>query len=173
MIHMHKAIVERLARILDVLIISEMPVIFFGMSGTGLVEYPACSASSQQLSVDMIYRFIKCGVVEFFPDDWVEDAGFRSIDDYFEKLASVDKNKKSTSLGELSKQHDLDMGVWLEPQLVSTELGESIFKRCFAEKEVSDDESLDMFREELESLFKKNNVPWTSRPLIPLKLKGE
>ncbi|MDL5364130.1 hypothetical protein QSH18_00760 [Xanthomonas sp. NCPPB 2654] len=170
---MKKEIVKELAIIMDVLILSEMPVIFFGMDGTGLDEYPACSTSSQQLSVDMIYRFIKCGLVEFLPDDWVEDAGFKSIDDYFEKLASVDKNKKSTSVEGVSRQHALDMGVWLEPQLVSTDFGESIFKRCFAEKEVSDDESLGRFREELESLFKKNNVPWANKPLVPLKLKDE
>jgi hypothetical protein len=46
------------------------------------------------------YRFIKCGLVNIIPEDWLEDAGFRSIDDYFEKLASVDRNKKSSSIVE-------------------------------------------------------------------------
>ena len=166
---MDKAIVERLARIIDVLMLSEMPVIFFGIDGTGLDEYPPDSASSQQLSVDMIYRFIKCGLVRIIPEDWLEDAGFRSIDDYFEKLASVDRNIKSSSIGGMSRQHELDMGVWLEPQLVCTELGQSVFQRCFAGKNVNDNDSLDKFRKEIQDLFEENNVPWTSKPLIPLR----
>ena len=167
--YMEKEIVKKLAIIMDVLILSEMPVIFFGMEGTGLDEYPKYSTSSQQLSVDMIYRFVKCGLVEFFPGDWIEDAGFKSIDDYFEKLASVDKNKKSTSIEGEPRQHALDMGVWLEPQLISTDFGEALFKKCFPDKDVSNNECLDKFREALEDLFKKNNVSWTNKPLIPLK----
>jgi hypothetical protein len=159
-------IAARLAYVLHTLTLSEMPVNFFGFGGTG-EAYPAYSSASQQLSVDMIYRCLKCELVTFDSVDWLSDAGFSSYKDFCEELARVDQYKKLDSADLNVSQYNLDMGIWLEPQLYCTSAGEALVSRHFSERgNLEAERALDEFNQDVSQIFSDCGVPWSDQVLI-------
>ncbi|WP_342316317.1 hypothetical protein [Lysobacter sp. FW306-1B-D06B] len=64
------------------------------------------------------------------------------------------------------------MGIWLEPQLFCTTVGEALVRKYFSETENPEEEcEIASFSEEICSIFAANGVPWTNEKLIPLRFQ--
>lgn len=162
-------IAKELAGRLQVLTLSEMPVAFLGMDGSRHKDYPPFSREAQQLSVDLIYRCLKSELLAISPEEWSLGDGIHSIEAFVGELARVDKNQKTSIGAPGASQHALDMGVWLEPELYCTEVGDALVRRHFPEERCLDDKaSVVCFNEEICALFAENGVPWGSGPLVQL-----
>lgn len=149
---------------------SEMPVNFFGFDGVDAHDYPMHSRAAQQLAIDMIYRCLKCDLITFVPGDWLQEQGFSSIESFVEELARVDQYKKFSSDSPGRKKHNLDMGIWLEPQICCTKKGEALIAEHFPSNiGLQKEDALANFNNEVSTIFLECGVPWDAGVLIPIK----
>ena len=162
MILMPLGVVKELIFKLSVLISDDMPVAFFGFDDAGLSGAPPYSANAQHVSVDMIYRCLKSGLIAIFPEDWLERAGIHSVEAFAADLARVDQNKKTTPDTPESRQHALDMAVWLDPLIYCTDAGAALVSRYFQNALDLEDEARVLgFNEEACKIFASHGVSWS------------
>ena len=168
------AIAKLLIFKLHTLVISEMPVCFFGFDGVLVPEYPSYSRAAQQLTVDMVYRCLKCKLIEISTEDWSQHSIFTGDEAFVRELARVDQNKKAFPDSSESRQHALDMGVWLEPQLCCSTAGEALVNRYFpGALDLEGDLRVAQFNDEVCKIFMAHDVPWSTEPLMPLSFRPE
>jgi hypothetical protein len=146
-----------------------MPVIFFGFDEVDLHNRPGLPLTAQQLAVDMIYRCLKCKLITFVPEEWLQDQGIPSIEDFADELARVDRHRKLFANSAEQRRHNLDMGIWLEPQLACTNEGEVLVRKHFSLDGSLEEGAVTNFNEEISALFCDCNVPWDKGVLIPAR----
>ena len=142
----------------------------FFPGGVNDAAYPARTPSEQQLAVDMIYRCLKCGLIDIDPEGWRQAYGVDDIEGFAERLAQVDQfGGRRLDEAAHNKRMD-DMMSWLGPELYCTEAGEALVSRYFPRAlDLEDERNVAGFNEEICELFEANGVPWTNEALIPLR----
>lgn len=130
--------------------------------------YPPYSRASQQLSVDMIYRCLKCRLIEISsPILGMENPP--NIDSFVQELARVNQYG-GPGLGEPGyQQYADDMGIWLGPLLSDTSCGRALIRKYIPEDgsvQALNEIALANFNTEVCAIFEANGVGWSDEPLV-------
>ena len=109
-----------------------------------------------QLAVDMIYRGIKCGLMDVWDGANKAGAGMQRSLALVKELAQVDPYSDSLEI------------CWLDPEIDATELCNALINK-FDIQRFELGEICVPFIEEVEMLFEQKGVSWSDAPLIELR----
>lgn len=109
-----------------------------------------------QFAVDMIYRGIRCGLMNVWDGCELRSRGEQTLA-LVNELAQFDPDSDSES----------SLGCWVGPEIEATDLCEALVKK-FDIQNFEQGQICEPFIEEIEALFDRNGVSWSDAPLIEL-----
>lgn len=107
-----------------------------------------------QLAVDMIYRGVHCGLLNVWDGPTQRSDGEKTMA-LVKELAQFDPNA-----------HDLPM-CWVGPEIEATKLCEDLINK-YCVQDFENGKVCTPFIKEIEMIFERNGVSWSSVPLIRL-----
>lgn len=119
-----------------------------------------------QGAVEILYRLLKCKLVEFWPSSPLKALECENVEEY---AVFLSKNNPYylTHKKEISEQKDSEIfKFWFGPLLVITDVMKDMLTRHQVVELEEQDQLSDSFFNELEEVFIKNNVPWSDKPLF-------
>lgn len=123
---------------------------------TGNIDgIPDNTTNRWQFGVDMIYRFVQCGL---------------AIVPYFQ-IHCVDQDSFFVAIRTLSPFNQSGAMIWNGTFLRGTDGLHNLLKRHFSNVPQYDPNLNPAFIMELEEIFQRHDVPWSDTPLLPITAK--
>jgi len=104
-----------------------------------------------QLSVDMIYRTLKCDLIEVF-----------------KYLNCHDRQSFLDAIRRYGPDNHIDIVLWNATLIYGTGKLEALVRSFFGTPSNGRDKLNPAFIEALEQIFAENGVPWSDKPLLPI-----
>ncbi len=137
-------------------IICEDDVSIAYVSSGVIASIPDRTEARWQLSVDMLYRLIKCELISV-----LNFADCTDIPSFFSEIQSHGPDFD-----------DQGAYVWMAIQIYGTDKLEVLMKSHFGELSRAWDALNPVFINALERVFADNGVPWSEKPLLPITPAG-
>jgi len=121
----------------------------------------------RELVVDLFYRCMKSRLVFFVHPEYLQEAGFSSLEGYCSEL--VKGELESTGSGIITNQ----MLLWLQPEIETTSAGDALYLEVFGTSVSGPLISglrpapVEEFSKRICQIFRESHLPWTGKFMFP------